>query len=152
MVKGLRLHGGLCAAPGMTLPPGVCLPSFTAALSPRSCTPTLGCGAVGFIHPRLRVESWSHVEVAQPRNTGFCVAEASIVSSVGFGTDKPARGSRRPDAAHPPGQEASLGQPGEGCRAESGPTALWRPGLAGRPPSRHRARCLSSVMSWSPRH
>lgn len=35
MVKGLRLHGGLCAAPGMTLPPGVCPPSFTAAPTPQ---------------------------------------------------------------------------------------------------------------------
>lgn len=96
---GLRLHEGLCAGPWHD-PPARCL---SAQL--RSDPSVLG--AVGFIHPRLRVEAWSHVIVTQPENIGLCAAEASVVSFVGFGTDKP-RGSRWPDAERPPGREAGL--------------------------------------------
>lgn len=105
---GLRLHGGLCAGPWHD-PPTRCLSAqlynHPEPEELRSDPSVLG--AVGFIHPRLRVEAWSHVIVTQPENIGLCVAEASVVSLVGFGTDKP-RGSRWPDAERPPGREAGL--------------------------------------------
>lgn len=95
MVKGLRLHGGLCAGPWHD-PPARC-PSAQLYNRPEPeelrSDPSV-VGAVGFIQPRLWVEAWSHVEVTQPENIGFCVAEASVVRFVGFGTDKPAGGSR----------------------------------------------------------